>query len=198
MSTQKAIYLAALVLFGGLACAAVAEDASQPKLKAEAADLTQQYAGRLKAALGAAMAANGPLGALDVCRDVAPAIAADLSKRSGWTVARTSLKPRNARSVPDDYERRVMESFNARIAKGEKAADLASVEIVDDHGGKVFRFIKAIPTNEKCLACHGAEVKAEVKAKIALLYPDDHAMGFRLGDMRGVFTLQKRLDAAGR
>lgn len=196
MPGHTTISLAVLVLFGGLACApAFAEDASVPKLKAEAAGLTQAYAGQLKAALGGAMAANGPLGALDVCHSAAPAIAAELSKRSGWTVARTSLKPRNAKSAPDDYERRVMEAFNARIARGEKAADLVSAEIVDDRGGKVFRFIKAIPTSENCLACHGTEIKAEVKARIAQLYPDDRAMGFKLGDMRGVFTLQKRLDA---
>ncbi len=187
---------AVLVVFAGLAgVPALAEDASLPTLKAEAADLTGEYAGRLKAALGGAMESSGPLGALAVCHETAPAIAADISRRSGWSVARTSLKPRNAKSAPDDYERKIMESFEARIAKGEKTADLVSAEIVEKNGARTFRFIKAIPTSAMCLTCHGADVKDEVKAKIAELYPDDRATGFKLDDMRGAFTLKKRLDS---
>ncbi|MGD1038644.1 MAG: DUF3365 domain-containing protein [Roseiarcus sp.] len=196
---KSAIALAAVVLVGATAAIpAFADEATVPALKAEAAGLVKDYAAQLKAALAGAMESSGPLGALSVCRDQAPIIAAALSRRSGWSIARTSLKPRNAASAPDDYERKVMEDFDARIANGEKAADLASAEIVEDHGVRIFRFVKAIPTTANCLTCHGGEVKAEVKAKIAELYPDDRATGFKLDDMRGAFTLQKRLDAASR
>lgn len=167
--------------------------ADEAALKAQAADLVARYAQALKTALGGAMEKDGPMGALDVCRSAAPKIAADLSTSSGWSVARTSLKPRNAASAPDDYERKVMESFNARIAQGEKAGDLVSAKIVEDHGGKVFRFIKAIPTGEVCLTCHGENVSPELKQKISQLYPNDQATGFRVGDMRGAFTLKKPL-----
>ncbi len=194
--SKSAIALAALVLVSATAAVpSFADEPTVPALKAEAADLVKDYAAQLKAALGAAMKSSGPLGAISVCRDQAPAIAAALSQRSGWSVARTSLKPRNAASAPDDYERKVMEEFDARIAKGEKAADLTSAEIVEYRGGRVFRFIKAIPTTEICLTCHGSDVKAELKAKIAELYPDDRATGFNLDDMRRAYTLQKRLDA---
>ena len=36
-----------------------------------------------------------------------------------------------------------------------------------------------------CAACHGTNIAPEVKAKIAELYPDDAAVGFKPGDMRG-------------
>jgi len=193
---KSAIVAASLLLVGGSAAyVAFADDADVPALTAEAGGLVKDYAQQLKAALGGAMESSGPLGALGVCHDAAPAIAKAISSRSGWSVARTSLKPRNAASAPDDYERKVMEDFEARIAKGEKAADLTSAEIIDDHGVEVFRFIKAIPTAAPCLTCHGGDVKAEVKAKIAELYPNDQALGFKLDEMRGVFTLQKRLGA---
>ncbi len=172
--------------------------ADEAALKAQAADLTAQYGKELKAALGGAMAKSGPLGALDVCNQEAPKIAADLSKRSGWSVARTSLKPRNAAAAPDDYERKVMQNFDARLAKGEKSADLVSAEVVEENGGKVFRFIKAIPTGEVCLTCHGPNVAPELKQKISQLYPKDRAIGFKLGDLRGAFSLKKPLDATAK
>jgi hypothetical protein len=171
--------------------------ADEATLKARAAALTAEYAKELKAAMAGAMAKGGPLGALDVCNKQAPRISADLSKSSGWSVGRTSLKPRNAASAPDDYERKVLEGFNVRLAKGEKHDQLVSATVVEDKGGKVFRFMKAIPTGEICLTCHGANIAPELKQKIARLYPKDQATGFKLGDLRGAFTLKKPLDVSG-
>jgi hypothetical protein len=186
----------ALVALTGLP--AFAAETSVADLKSTAAGLTARYADQLKSALVASLQANGPLGALDVCHSAAPAIAADLSRTSGWTVARTSSKPRNASSAPDRYEQWIMRSFETRIGAGEKAADLVSADIVDQNGGKAFRFIKAIPTDRMCLTCHGAHIDPELKRKISQLYPKDRATGFKAGDMRGVFTLSKRLDGAGK
>jgi hypothetical protein len=173
---------------------AFAADSSMADLKSTAAGLTAQYAHQLKSALGASLEANGPFGALEVCHSAAPAIASDLSRTSGWTVARTSLKPRNAVSAPDAYERWIMRLFETRIGFGEKAADLVSAEIVDQTGGKVFRFVKAIPTDTMCLTCHGADIQPDLRQKISELYPKDKATGFKVGEIRGVFTLSKRLN----
>lgn len=194
--SPKPVSFAALAIMLLLLAPASAENESAPELKAKAAGLIQDYAGKLKAALGAAMQARGPEGALDVCNKQAPAIATEVSQGSGWSVARTSLKPRNAASAPDAYERKIMEAFNARIAKGEKAADLTSAEVVEGNGVKTFRFIKAIPTGEMCMTCHGDTVDPVLKQKILALYPDDQATGFKVGDMRGVFTLKKSLEGA--
>jgi hypothetical protein len=178
-----------------LACPAFAETAPAPELKAKAAELVKAYAGKLNAALNSAIQAGGAEGALEVCNTQAPVIAAEMSRSSGWSVARTSLKPRNAASAPDDDERRIMESFDARIARGEKAADLTSAEIVEQNG-KVFRFVKAIPTGPVCLTCHGDNVAPDLKRKITALYPQDQATGYKEGDMRGVFSLKKALAGA--
>lgn len=180
--------LSAAVL--ALAFPALAEPAT-PELKAEAAALVKDYAGQLKTALTSAMQASGPEGALEVCNKQAPVIAAEISQKSGWSVGRTSLKPRAA--APDAYERGIMEAFEARIARGEKADALVSAEVVDDNGARVFRFVKAIPTAKVCLTCHGETIAPELKQKISALYPRDQATGFREGDMRGVFTLKKVL-----
>ena len=196
--SRHAVSFSALAIALMLLAPASAENGSAPALKAKAAELIQDYAGKLKAALGAAMQARGPEGALEVCNKQAPAIAAEVSQGSGWSIARTSLKPRNAASAPDAYERKIMEAFNARIAKGEKADGLVSAEVVEGNGAKTFRFIKAIPTGEVCMTCHGDTVDPGLKQKILALYPDDQATGFKQGDMRGVFTLKKTLEAGAR
>jgi hypothetical protein len=70
---------------------------------------------------------------------------------------------------------------------------MAYAERVEANGTKTFRFMKAIPTAELCLACHGKDLAPEVAAEIAESYPDDQATGFALGDIRGAFTLSKPL-----
>ena len=66
---------------------------------------------------------------------------------------------------------------------------MAHFEAVENDGKKNFRFMKAIPTGEVCLKCHGSEMKPGIKAKLQELYPNDKATGFKLGDIRGAFTI---------
>lgn len=63
-------------------------------------------------------------------------------------------------------------------------------EFVELDGKKVFRYIKAIPTGEICLNCHGGDtVKPEIEALLAEFYPNDKARGYSAGDIRGAFTI---------
>lgn len=147
----------------------------------------------LKAELMAAIEAGGPVNAIAVCNEVAPQIARDLST-DGWTVARSSHRLRNPENAADEFTARAIAGFLAREAAGEPATDLSTAAIVEDGGTPVFHLVRAIPTAELCVNCHGGDtVKPEVEAKLAELYPEDKARGFSVGEMRGVFTLTKVL-----
>jgi hypothetical protein len=61
-------------------------------------------------------------------------------------------------------------------------------------GGPAFRYMKAIPTGELCLTCHGGSIDPDLAARIRAGYPKDQATGFKLGELRGAFTLSKPLD----
>lgn len=175
-----------LVLAAAVAATpALASDAQ----KQEAAGIVQAFFGELKGELEAGMAQGGPVNAIAVCNEKAPGIAAAHATRTGWTVGRTSLKLRNADNAPDAWERQVLEEFEARKAAGEKPDTLVKAEEVDGH----FRFMKAIPTGNVCLNCHGGDVKPEVEAKLKALYPKDQATGYRVNDLRGAFTLSRKL-----
>lgn len=183
---MKLAFAAALAL-AVVAGPVAAEDTAA--LKQQAVAITKDFAAAMKAELEQAMQSGGPLHAIAVCNEKAPAIAADHSAKSGWEVGRTSLKLRNPGNHPDGWEAKVLAQFEARKAAGEPADALVAAEMVDGR----FRFMKAIPTAEACLACHGGEVKPEVAARLTELYPADAARGFKPGDLRGAFTLARKL-----
>jgi hypothetical protein len=169
-----------------------AETAPNPNA-AEAKAIVQEFATTLQGELQAAIKDGGPANAVAVCQDRAPAIAADLSARSGWQVGRTSLKTRNSDNAPDAWEQKVLADFDARRAAGEDVQPMAYAEIIQTADGKTFRFMKAIPTGEVCLACHGSDITPEVATAIDERYPDDMARGYGPGDVRGAFSLSKPL-----
>ena len=80
--------------------------------------------------------------------------------------------------------------FQQRATEGEPLQNMSHAEMV---GGE-FRLMKAIPTGEACLACHGGSIKPELAALIDQYYPEDEARGFKLGELRGAFTLRRAVD----
>jgi hypothetical protein len=150
---------------------------------------------RLLAALQQEIADSGFDGAIGACRDLAPRLAAQASAESGWSIRRVSLKPRNPRAAPDAWERSVLDDFARRNAAGESAASLERDEVVEAGADREFRYMKALPTQELCLGCHGAgeQIGAAVRERLAELYPDDRATGYRAGDIRGALSLRRTL-----
>lgn len=164
-------------------------------LVAEGQGLIKQFATELQGELKAALQAGGAPNAIGVCNEKAPQIAGRVSEQSGWSVGRSSHKLRNPDNAPDSFTAAALEEFLARIEKGEKAEDLAKAAITEEGGKRVFHLVKAIPTGEVCVTCHGgADVAQPVVDLLAELYPEDQARGFSVGDMRGVFTLSRAID----
>jgi uncharacterized protein DUF3365 len=138
-----------------------------------------------------AIAAGGPVHAIGVCNVAAPKIAADKSAARQVTIGRTSLKLRQPNNKPDAWEMQQLLRFEERRAAGENPATIEFAEYVETGGQRVFRYMKAIPTAELCLACHGGTLAPEVTAKLKELYPQDAATGFKVGDVRGAFTIRQ-------
>jgi hypothetical protein len=143
------------------------------------------------------MQEGGPVKAIGICNLKAPRIAAAISAEAGWDIGRTSLRIRNPANAPDPWELTVLEQFEQRKADGEDPAQMEYYAAVEQDGGTVFRYMKAIPTAALCLACHGAELAPGVEKKLAELYPGDQARGYQVGDIRGAFTIIRPLPPAG-
>lgn len=172
-----------------------ADDASSEAsvLTGQAKASVAAFASTLKNELSAAMQAGGPVQAIEVCNTKAPAIAREITLQQGMNVARVSQRNRNPGNAPNDWQAEVLADFQAQLAAGADPATLAWQDIAATDAGREFRFMKAIPTQPMCLACHGETLAPPVAARLAELYPDDKATGFREGDLRGAFVVTKSL-----
>jgi hypothetical protein len=178
-----------------LALAATSVLADEPKLLAEARGVAMSIPPRLVTVLQEEIAKGGPEGAIEVCRVKAPQMAKEASEKTGWNIRRVSLKNRNPKAVPDAWERAVLEDFDRRAAAGENPASLEKGEVVTDGGVRTYRYMKALPTQSLCVACHGAadQISPAVKAKLGEHYPNDKATGYTPGQIRGAMTLKRTL-----
>ena len=185
-----------LLTFVTLALAAIGPYVHAAEYDAEVTasrETVQEFMQTLKKELQAGMQDGGPVNAVSVCNLTAPAIASTYSARYGWDVGRTSLKLRNPANAPDAWERSVLESFEERKRVGEDPAKMEYYEVIHEDGTSELRYMKAIPTAGLCLACHGEQLDSVVKARLETLYPDDQALGYRVGDIRGAFTITQPL-----
>jgi hypothetical protein len=175
------ITVGAAVLGPALASAQPAADTRVAASREAAARFQQELGARLTAA----MSAGGPVEAINVCSVDAPGIADRLSAELGVRVGRTALRVRSAANGPDDEERVVLEDF-------ERAVRAGATEPPEHFGATAdggFRYMRAIITQPPCLVCHGTDIAPPIREAIAEDYPQDEAVGFAAGDLRGAFVI---------
>lgn len=187
------------IVLAAAAVGASGTDASAEDLDARLA-ASRETAGQLAQQLGGdlrkELAAGGPESAIKVCKSVAPEIASKLSREKGARVARVSLRVRNPLlGTPDAWEQRTLADFDRRAAAGEKPEALEFGEIASEPDGRYWRYLKAIPVQPMCLACHGASdsIPAPVKAQLSAEYPHDRGIGYSVGQIRGAVTIKQRI-----
>ena len=188
MKNHLCIVLAFLVLTGSVHAATEQEmiTASRQSIKT--------FAAQLKNKLQHAMKQGGPVQAIQVCRTAAAEISQQVSDQYGWKIARTSLKVRNPANAPDPWEKQVLQDFATRRARGEDLNSMEHSEIIRSTENTTFRYMKAIPTADMCVMCHGENIAANIAEKLQEFYPDDQARGFKAGNLRGAFTITRNIE----
>lgn len=146
---------------------------AQSELVATAVNaLASEMMGELTAALD-----SGDAGAaIAVCKEKAPVVAMHINETYGVQIGRTSHKLRNVANVAPGWA-------------DPYVADLAEdpVYVVGPNGE--LGALMPIKMRAECQMCHGPvdEIDEGVMAAISEVYPDDHALGFIEGDLRGWF-----------
>lgn len=188
-------HLIRLAILSAFTLAAIPASADAAKLLDESRQIALKMPPKLLDVLNDEIKKSGHASAMVVCRDKAPQMAKNLSEQTGWAIRRVSLKNRNPKAVPDAWEKSVLEDFDRRTAHGEKPTALEKSEIVSEGGTSYYRYMKALPTQDLCLSCHGTpdHIEPAVKAKLLELYPDDKAVGYGPAEIRGAITLKKAL-----
>jgi hypothetical protein len=163
------------------------------EFKASAQKNIQLFASELKASLSNAIQAGGFDEGLAACKEIAPSLAQQHST-SGWTVGRTSLKLRNKKNSPDAWEIAILNEFELAKSAGENVKSLMGFAEHIEQNTLTLRYMQAIPVNGLCLSCHGENLSTEVEQTLAEHYPNDKATGYKLGDIRGGFSLSQAID----
>lgn len=165
----------------------------------ELAQAVRSIAGELVDQLGqklrGTMSSEGPIAAVGVCKETAPAIAKRLSEQHAAQVGRVGTRARNPKTgVPNAWQRDALAEFDARLAQGEKPAALEYWKVVETgNGQRELHYAKAIVTQPLCVSCHGnaEDIPAPLMEKIRAEYPQDEATGYSAGKLRGAVVVTK-------
>ena len=134
---------------------------------------------RLMGTVMEAARTDGFDGAIEVCKEEAGPIAAEVEESRKVRIGRTSERLRNPENEPPEW-------FRDHLAaeSGEQFVALAD----DGTVGAAIPIFLAAP----CMNCHGVtEVLADgVPSALERLYPEDQATGYGKGDLRGWFWVE--------
>ena len=136
------------------------------------------------------METGGVPEALRYCNVAAYPLTDSLS--AAWNVAirRATTRPRNSENRASAAEANVIERYAAQIAAGEELAP-----VVQEVDAETVAYYAPIRIQGLCLNCHGevgVDLAPEHAELLADLYPDDEAVGYAEGDLRGVWSLTFR------
>ncbi len=133
----------------------------------------------LFARLESELAASGPAGAIAVCKEQAPLIAAQVAEEHAVQIGRTSDRLRNPANRAPEWAEALLADRPAEPRYSAGADGSLGVAL-------------PIRLGANCLACHGepADLAPETRAALANAYPADQATGFKAGDLRGWFWVQ--------
>lgn len=161
--------------------------AMKPKvsLQEKSTAITQEFAKTLKGELQTAMKSGGPVAAIKVCKERAPAISQALSKQYDAKVMRVSNKNRNPENKPKYWQKKVLDTFEQQAKKQKNIPDYYAKTAQGEA-----RYMKAIRVGGVCLVCHGSTLAKPVAQALKAHYPADTATGYKLGDVRGAFSIE--------
>jgi hypothetical protein len=172
-------HLWAPLLLGFVLAAGSAQAEAETEL-ARGAELLAPFKLELKATLAEGLAA-GPAEAIGACRLKAPEIAT-ANAGVGVRIGRTSHRLRNPANVAPEWVAPILAAYIAEAS----ARSPRAVPLPNGRTG----YVEPILVQQPCLTCHGEALAPAVAARIAELYPDDRAVGFRVDDLRGAFWLE--------
>lgn len=144
----------------------------------------------LSTKLQKAMKEGGVQNAVEYCNLAASPLVDSLSKVYDAKIRRTALRVRNVENKPTAKELAQLKAYQAAHDAGEKLEP-----VTQEVSPGTVAFYAPIPLMPLCEKCHGTvgEQLAEGDHNlIKQLYPDDQAINFKSGDLRGMWSIQFR------
>ena len=135
--------------------------------------------------VGEQIAMGGVESALQFCNIEAMPLTKSMSDKHGLVISRVSDKMRNPKNIANAEELKLIEQYKKQLLAGEILKPVRT----ETH------YYEPLVTNGMCLQCHGEpgkNVQPKVAAKIAELYPNDLAMGYKENEVRGLISIKTK------
>jgi hypothetical protein len=155
---------------------------AQERARAAALDLGATLKGRLQEA----MKAGGPVAAVEACASNAGPVTVEIGRKHRAKLGRSSLRLRNPDNAGPPWVRDWLRTQGERPAEG--AVGIA--DVVRSDGARAARLLKPLTVEPACLVCHGPSPAPEVASVLAARYPEDRAVGYSAGDLRGALWVE--------
>lgn len=148
-------------------------------------EIAAKSANALGGKLKAAMKVGGPQNAVSFCSETAVPITDSLSNEFGVTVQRVAKRNRNPKNILNEASLAVFDEMESLLAEGKELHPVLKQE------NEQSVFYAPIVLKGMCVTCHGtdAEISESTRELIQTNYPNDAAIGFMPGELRGLWKI---------
>jgi hypothetical protein len=167
--------------------APAADSPATKTLEAQGKAIVDEAFTLLSSNLGKALAEGGVSNALAYCSVQALPLTQIVADTNNVRIRRVTLMTRNPANKADGKEAEVLKHFQSR-PKGSKTVPM----LITNADHSVTFFSPILLSNPLCLNCHGnprKDIKPEHVEFIRGIYPKDAAVGYKLGDLRGMWRV---------
>ncbi|MEX2513433.1 MAG: DUF3365 domain-containing protein [Cyclobacteriaceae bacterium] len=144
----------------------------------------------LMGSLTKAIEERGIEGAVGFCNEEALPIIREVEEKYKVGVRRVSLKNRNPDNYPNENEQPIMEAY--AFNEDNKQENKPNIQKIENGEALLYTKVIKIPGG-LCLNCHGEpgnEIQQETLDKINALYPEDKAVNYKIGQLRGMWSIR--------
>lgn len=184
---KQVISLLSIITVLFLSCQNDLTDKEEKEYIIKGKEIAQTTAKKLGSNLMQHMKVGGPKQAIPFCNSAANPLTEEIAKKYNVSIKRTSHKIRNDDNKPNKVEETILKQYLVSTSNNEELKPIVS----KDKTGKI-HFYAPIKLEAKCLACHGTigkEVTIKTDSILKAIYPNDKAIGFNVGDLRGMWSL---------
>lgn len=134
-------------------------------------------------------AEGGYSAAAEFCSMNAYPLTDSLAKQYKVFLKRVSSKYRNPANAPSSIENQILDAYQYSIDHGDELG--TNIQFIRPGDTILYNRPIRIPS-ELCLNCHGNpnQISEEVQSILKQEYPDDKATGYKVGDLRGMWSLK--------
>ncbi len=183
-------FLALLLITTAFSCRPKADEREKQAFLATADSISVLAQQLLLKNVSEAVQAGGPVMAIDFCSLNAGNLTDSLSIANSVIIRRLTDQPRNLENLVRDHpDKAIWSYFQKTVRAGGSPRDTVISSGAPGHLVYYKPILLAMPT---CLKCHGdpsVDIGKSTLVKISEKYPEDKAVGYRPGDLRGMWKI---------